>query len=276
MVSDFNLNLLVGGIYTCTPSWNKKASELDRCRKFYFPFGGEAELVFDNCSVVLDSAHSYYISGYNLREQSCDSSMDLHWVHFRPVSPIFDLLLSKGPSFFAFPDVEYPWVKPSIAGLEKIFVGEYPEGLLFDSLSVENVKIQGVLLFLLSQMVGSADLGCLGDEIFSHIKLKEAIDYMNEAFLRNPTLAEIAEVSGFTPNYFHKIFKTTFNISPFEYMQDLRLRKAMHLLVLSCKPIYEVATESGYSDEFYFSKIFKKVIGLTPSDFRRSKGVFYP
>lgn len=69
-------------------------------------------------------------------------------------------------------------------------------------------------------------------------------------------------------NYFGQLFKSSTGISVTEYINYARIEHAKHLLKNSNKKIYEISAESGFADQYYFSSVFKKVIGLTPSEYR--------
>ena len=58
------------------------------------------------------------------------------------------------------------------------------------------------------------------------------------------------------------------NISPHRYIIELRIAQAKFLLSTTNVKIYDIAKSIGYDDPFYFSKAFKKMTGLSPSDFR--------
>ena len=64
------------------------------------------------------------------------------------------------------------------------------------------------------------------------------------------------------------IFTQKMNISPHRYIIELRIAQAKFLLFTTNVKIYDIAKSIGYDDPFYFSKAFKKMTGLSPSDFR--------
>ena len=66
-------------------------------------------------------------------------------------------------------------------------------------------------------------------------------------------------------------FKKQYNTTPYSYLIDLRIDKAKNLLVNSKKTLAEIANILCFSSEYHFSNTFKKRVGISPSDFRRSK-----
>ena len=71
-----------------------------------------------------------------------------------------------------------------------------------------------------------------------------------------------------SPYYFSKLFKQEVGENFIEYVTGARIKHAQHLLEDSRYSIKEVCVMSGYSDPNYFSRIFKKYEGMTPSEYR--------
>lgn len=72
-------------------------------------------------------------------------------------------------------------------------------------------------------------------------------------------------------DYMNKVFKKVNNITIFEYLKRVRINRATQLLTLTDKKCYEVAFETGFENEFYFNKVFKNYIGVSPNKYRREK-----
>jgi AraC-like DNA-binding protein len=81
---------------------------------------------------------------------------------------------------------------------------------------------------------------------------------------------ELASSVNLSPNYFHRAFKKKFHISPIAYQHEKRIEVAKSLLLHSDLLCKQIAAEIGFSDEFFFSKIFKKITGLSPLQYRGS------
>ncbi len=88
--------------------------------------------------------------------------------------------------------------------------------------------------------------------------------------LSNPDFAVPAISSGFEISEVHlrRIFKAATGTSPMRYINYLRLEKAKTLLSESSMKISEIANATGFSDPYYFSRIFKKETGVSPASFR--------
>lgn len=82
------------------------------------------------------------------------------------------------------------------------------------------------------------------------------------------SLAQVAERFSLTPNYLGTLFKKTMSISYNDYLNNLRINHACHLLQTSNMSMKNIAQESGYHSVEYFNYIFKKFCGITPSQYR--------
>lgn len=97
-----------------------------------------------------------------------------------------------------------------------------------------------------------------------------AVNYINENFHHELDLEIVANQLLITPGYLSLLFKQTMDINFVEYIHKIRIKKACDLLKKTALKNYEIAYNVGYSDEKYFSQIFKKHMGMTPSQYRNS------
>ncbi|HEX3046483.1 MAG TPA: helix-turn-helix transcriptional regulator, partial [Bacillota bacterium] len=80
----------------------------------------------------------------------------------------------------------------------------------------------------------------------------------------------IAKVVYVSPGYLSASFKLVLQKNFVDYLTEVRVRKAKELLKDFHWKIYEIAIQTGYKDEKYFSQIFKKITGMTPHQYRES------
>ncbi|MBT9779200.1 response regulator [Clostridium sp. MCC353] len=91
--------------------------------------------------------------------------------------------------------------------------------------------------------------------------------YINNHVEERLTLNEVAAVFGLSPNYLSALFKKSCNIGFSEYITQKKIAKAKNLLLEENMKIYEVADMLGFESAFYFSKVFKKVEGISPREY---------
>ena len=98
--------------------------------------------------------------------------------------------------------------------------------------------------------------------------VKKSVQYIDEHFTKDLSLDDISREMNISPYYYSKIFKDEMGINFVEYLTTKRMDYAKELLGNHAKSIKEVCVQSGYGDPNYFSRIFKKYEGMTPSEYR--------
>lgn len=103
------------------------------------------------------------------------------------------------------------------------------------------------------------------------INIAKSISYIENHYTEDMSIDVLAEISHYSPRHFTRIFRETYNTAPLNYILSLRINHACSLLKESRLPISDIAFQCGFSDNNYFSRIFKKRTGLTPKQFRVSE-----
>lgn len=98
--------------------------------------------------------------------------------------------------------------------------------------------------------------------------LRKAIDYINEHYTEQITLNEVAEKIFVSSCYISRMFKKELGKNFVDYLNGLRIEKAKELLKDPKYKTYEIAELVGIPDAHYFSRLFKKYEGLTPTEYR--------
>lgn len=101
--------------------------------------------------------------------------------------------------------------------------------------------------------------------------LERAKAYIEEHYDEELTIQRLAEVAEFSPKYFADLFKKTYRHSVMDYVTQVRMAKAKQLMLGSGALLKEIAPLVGYKDEFYFSRKFKKEMGLSPSAYMKER-----
>lgn len=104
-----------------------------------------------------------------------------------------------------------------------------------------------------------------------HKRLNLALDFMHQNLDAPIQLSDIAKVAYLSEYHFLRTFKSCFQVTPHQYLLQLRLQRAKELLRQTGLPVRQVAEQAGFTDAQYFNRLFRKRIGLSPRDFRNSK-----
>ncbi len=107
--------------------------------------------------------------------------------------------------------------------------------------------------------------------------IRPAIAHL-EANCSDPNLstADLAAISGISEVYFRKIFTALYGVSPAKYIRTVRIEKAKNLLIDESVSVSEAAELSGFVNLYHFSRTFRNVVGLSPTEYRnkvRSEGL---
>lgn len=104
--------------------------------------------------------------------------------------------------------------------------------------------------------------------------LTNALLFIKQHYTENLSVVLIAQHIPVSPTYLNRLFQKAMHISPMQYVIWLRLKKAISIFDTSPSvSIKEAAQSSGYSDPYHFSKLFKKHVGVTPTEYKAGKRV---
>ncbi len=104
--------------------------------------------------------------------------------------------------------------------------------------------------------------------------LQSALDYINQYYMLDISIGEIADASDISPQYLCRLFKDQLKLRPFEYLKQIRISKAKSMLIgsphLTSKDVAEMV---GFHNPSYFGVIFKQLENMTPKEFvKRHRG----
>ncbi len=100
------------------------------------------------------------------------------------------------------------------------------------------------------------------------------IRFMYEKIQYNLTLEDISKEVELSKSYLHSVFREQTGKSPMEFFMHLKMKEACKLLKSTNLYIYEISVRLGYEDQYYFSRIFKKIVGVSPKEYRNGDYLF--
>lgn len=100
--------------------------------------------------------------------------------------------------------------------------------------------------------------------------IQKAVGYVRDNYDKEIQVEELVKASGFSKSYFHAAFKRCAGMPPGQLIAGLRIEKAKDLLCMTGMEIAEVGVCCGYEDSAYFSRIFRRQTGISPSAFRQA------
>lgn len=133
-----------------------------------------------------------------------------------------------------------------------------------------NLYLQGMLIMFFSCIAESKKTyyNIYND---NNAYISKAIKYIEDNYQNKITVADIAKHVSLNRTYLTAIFKNNLNLSPQSFIQKYKITKSCELLGKTSLSIAEISSSCGYSDPLSFSKAFKKITKMTPSDYRKAK-----
>ena len=92
--------------------------------------------------------------------------------------------------------------------------------------------------------------------------------WLEHHYMQDVSLDQAAEAMGMSAFYFSRFFRTSYNQTFLEYLTAYRIDRAVELLQQTDIPVREIAVRVGYTDANYFTKVFKRHLGVTPTEYR--------
>jgi len=101
--------------------------------------------------------------------------------------------------------------------------------------------------------------------------VEKAKKYINENFRENVTLKDVADFVSMNSSYFSELFKSETGTNFIDFLTEIRINTAKDLLENSEIKVKEIGYLIGYENNTYFNRVFKKRVGVTPSEYGRIK-----
>jgi AraC family transcriptional regulator len=131
------------------------------------------------------------------------------------------------------------------------------------------METNGLLRMLLAPFLQANNPDTISSTVEGLNRFESVIKHIQLHLTEELTLPVLAEAAGLHPTYFSNLFTKYMGISPIQYIQRMRIEKAQVLLLSSHENLDAIALSSGFEDTFYFSRVFKRLVGVSPGKYRR-------
>ena len=220
--------------------------------KCVFTFNGEDTIVEEgNIVVYFPSEPQYYVY------KKIDSPV-VYWIHFSGFNALNFLKqnnLSKSGIYFL-------GIKNEISLLFHIIIKELQIKQI-NHFEMCNLYTEQLITLIARYLTGSTNINYKQNKI-----LENALEYFNEKFNTAININEYANSCNISCCWFIRSFKQYTGTTPTQYITNIRINKAKNLLHSSSFSISEVSNLIGYQNPLYFSRIFKKIVGVAPMNYR--------
>jgi AraC-like DNA-binding protein len=136
-----------------------------------------------------------------------------------------------------------------------------------DNTAAADAEMVGRLYLFLSHLIKLNRNRAAGDTHQTYVD--NALRYIQYNYASNIGVADIARYVGISRSQLYRAFLQHFGVSPHTYLQTYRINEACSLLRDPAYSVAEVAVSVGFNDPLYFSRVFKSIKGVTPSDYQK-------
>jgi len=102
-------------------------------------------------------------------------------------------------------------------------------------------------------------------------RFESVLEYIHDHLDSPVTISQLANIVNLNPTYFSNRFSKLLGTSPLQYVNKRRIEKAQELLLGTDETLYQIGLQVGFSDEYYFSRLFKKTVGISPDHYRKQE-----
>lgn len=155
------------------------------------------------------------------------------------------------------------------------YKGDQLKNYIFQMMAIDtfspyrDLQLQGYLFLFIAELIKNAPSSPSSKHSTTDMYVKEALTFIENNYSRPIKIADIANNLSIDRSYFSNIFKQTLQKTPQEFLLEYRMNKACELMVDPKLSISNIALSVGYTDAFNFSKMFKKVKDMSPSNYRK-------
>ena len=102
-------------------------------------------------------------------------------------------------------------------------------------------------------------------------KIEQSVKYIKEHLSDDLSLEAMSKLSSYSKIHFHNCFKAAIGKTLHDYVEDLRIKKSIILLLTTSQTLTQIAQECGFSSQTYFSSVFKRKMHITPRDYAKEE-----
>lgn len=280
-LNSLRLRLLNMGCAKLNQEWNFN-NVISPFTRMYYVTEGSAQVFHSNQVFELKPNHMYLIPSHSYGKYSCKEYHEQYYISFfeevRNGLSIYNLLNFKYEikandiDKYYFERLLALNPKRNLTNNDPKVYDNSPTLLKFvtnnDVLSASMyMETQSILSILLSRFIEN------GKQHNPSIKkgLEEVVVYIGKNIHKTLTVKDMADFSNLSTDHFSRIFKDFFGIRPNAYLQSKRVEHAQILLLTTNNSLEEITEKTGLGNISYFSRVFKKITGKTPGNFRKER-----
>jgi len=263
--NSIDLNVHYCGIEKCKPK-HSYGPGIRNHFVIHYVLNGCGRVVIDNCEYTLKKNEGFLIPPdktvyYEADEQN---PWEYTWIGFNGI---------KADQYLKEAGLDY---------MNPIFVYDKDEFLsqrfsqivgVYQSKGENMMRLQGLLYMLLAELAESNNRQITKNESIINSYVEEAVKYIQANYRNHISVNELAERLGLNRSYFSAMFRQYIGMPPQEFLVRFRIDISCNLISRTDLSISDIANAVGYDDPLNFSKMFKKIKGVSPYNYRKGLNV---
>lgn len=185
-----------------------------------------------------------------------------------------DLIKSLANSMYGKPEVKFAnepvRISREIRTLLGWFMEEYQNKQAGSCFILDGLATQ-LAVTLLRQVKNNCSHRGEKKVLSANPNIERTIEYMHDNYQARFSLRDVAHIANLSPYHFLRLFKTQTGKTPYAYLLNLKIEKAKQLLKGKKHTVTEVCFLCGFNNTSHFATLFKRMVGLPPSDFIKSQ-----
>lgn len=279
-IDDLHLLTIHVGLAIHNADWNWKEVSSPFTRLYYVT-KGRARIVFPDRSLELIPDHLYLIPSFMLHSYECNGKFEHYYIH------IYEDVQSNSSFLedYIFPtevfasDIDLYLcrrlceINPTMK-LQQSNPASYDNSLNLIHNIVRNkqrelcdrVESRGILYQLMARFLKNAHPKSVVDDD----RILKSLVYIRKNIHCDIKIEELANLVCTSKDHFIRLFKKGTGITPVQYINKKKIEKAQLLLITEELPIKEIAFMLSYEDHSYFNRLFRKMVGMSPLEYRKN------
>ena len=265
IVTNLQTKIIDGARTLCGSEWagNGKIVFNDPFGRLYWIEKGRGEVNFlSGQRFNLSPGCLFVIPPLNPARYKAYGEMILYWLHFR--ADIFSSL-----DFFSVVNIRKEIKLSGKDGIDKVFwrklLNCYQSDKISELLAADIMLRRMLAIF--AKTITDVDSGVLN----SLRRLEPVLHFISKNIEKKFSLSDLVELLPMNKAYFSSFFTKAIGLSPLEFINGMKVKKAQFLLLQTRMGLKEIGSQLGFRDYYYFSRVFKKHVGISPKYYRQQE-----
>lgn len=285
LTDHLDITVLNTELLTVHREWNYRNVNNPYSR-IYYVTEGAGTIRHNDQTYPIRPGNLYLIPCYTTVDMTCEDHFTHYYVHFTSRlqtgldilsmfecgcqvltasrcghTTLFDRLLELNPGREL---IEYDAKKPIYQQVLNRAVDLDREKTLSDILETNAIIRQLLSVFFQDYSSSQFEKTLCGLKRFETV-----LEYIQQHLDKPIAVGQLAKIANLNPTYFSNLFSKLMGGPPLHYINKRRIEKAQELLMGTHETLYTIARQVGFTDEYYFSRIFKKNVGISPDYYRK-------